>query len=948
MRAAREEQKGGPADVQTSCRQAVVDRGMDDSVAGVPSAGGSRSGLARAVLVVAVASVLAACGGDGQGSAATATGGATSSESPTRTTKAEMGQVILDPVTGELIDNPDEVVFDAPIDRGDDGSSRRSRAGVVADPAFRTMGSWSAAMSWPEIPIHAALTPDGRVMTFGTDANGNQGSQFNYSVWNPATGEHLVLPNTTPTDIFCSAQILLPGNGDLLLAGGDIRGRQVSNGAGGIRVNWGVNDVNRFRYQSNTLVRDTPMRFARWYASVLTLADGRIFTSGGVDGNGRGVANPEIYNPATASWNALSGISFYENYPRTFLAPSGKIVAVLGNAVNLIDVSGNGSMTRAATMPSTTNWKLPAVEYDTGRMLVVRGNGGVSLINANGATPSVSETAGVGTKRDWASLNVLADGQVLMTGGGVDNSGGGNVSLGSSIWNPATGRWTTVAPAAKSREYHSVALLLPDGRVLSAGGGAPGPVIQLNGEVYSPPYLYDSAGNLAARPSIASAPSTLTPGSSRYTFRMASAEAISKVTMVRTGSVTHAFNFDQSFLNVQHSQSGDQISIDVDRQSTVLRAGYYMVFAFNAQGVPSIAHIVRVNERPADPQPPAQTMVLATMDNFRNRGDIRMVGAAAANPDGSLQLVPDRADQLGATWFHAPITLNAQTSFTTQVQFRSARTASSDGMAIVIQGAGTSALGSASAGGGGIGYAGIGRSVAVEIDSYRNTYDPDGNHIAVLTNGDMTARVAHSPSFTLANQQSRTIWVDYDSMAKQLRVFIGASGSDQRPDTPQISHGIDLPATLGTNQMFIGLTSATGGQTNPYRVEKWRLAAGQSPAAGAERLTSGQSLFPGQALVSSTGQHHVQMQPDGNFVLYRRDGNSYRALWASNTWRTGSVRATMQDDGNLVTYRSDSVPLWASNTWRSGAVEAKMQADGNFVMYRADGVPVWASGTNGR
>ena len=105
----------------------------------------------------------------------------------------------LDPQTGQLLSNPDEEISGAPIDRGDPAASLRSSASRTGDPAYRKTGSWSPAMTWPQVPIHASLTPDGRVMTFGTDAGGNQGAQFGYSVWDPVNGEHLVLPNTTST-----------------------------------------------------------------------------------------------------------------------------------------------------------------------------------------------------------------------------------------------------------------------------------------------------------------------------------------------------------------------------------------------------------------------------------------------------------------------------------------------------------------------------------------------------------------------------------------------------------------------------------------------------------------------------------------------------------------------------------------------------------------------------
>jgi hypothetical protein len=338
------------------------------------------------------------------------------------------------------------------------------------------------------------------------------------------------------------------------------------------------------------------MRFARWYASVLTMPDGRLFVSGGIDENGDAVDKPEIYE-ADGTWRTLEGIDLNELYPRTFLAPTGRIVAIIGDRVKLIDADGDGAIEFAARLPDPTNWTLPAVEYEVGKLMVIRGSGGVSLIDINGPTPTVTETEEVGKRREWSSLTLLADGSVLMTGGGIDNRGGDDASLDAAIWHPGSGTWSKAASAAKTREYHSMALLLLDATVLAAGGGAPGPVLQLNGEVFYPPYLYDPTGHLVSRPRILSAPATLTPGASPFTLAMASAEQISRVTMVRTGSVTHSFNFDQGFVSLAHAQAGRAISVDVERPSTVLRPGYYMMFAFSTDGVPSKAHIVRVDPR---------------------------------------------------------------------------------------------------------------------------------------------------------------------------------------------------------------------------------------------------------------------------------------------------------------------------------------------------------------
>ena len=85
--------------------------------------------------------------------------------------------------------------------------------------------------------------------------------------------------------------------------------------------------------------------------------------------------------------------------------------------------------------------------------------------------------------------------------------------LAPEIWNPDTGQWREVADAGAPRNYHSIALLLPDGTVLSAGGGLCNcNADHQNGQVYSPPYLFNADGTLATRPTISSGPSSIENG----------------------------------------------------------------------------------------------------------------------------------------------------------------------------------------------------------------------------------------------------------------------------------------------------------------------------------------------------------------------------------------------------------------------------------------------------
>ena len=69
----------------------------------------------------------------------------------------------------------------------------------VGGSGANVSGVFGPVVNWPLIPLHMCLLSDGRVMSYGTDANGNQGGQFIYDVWNPALGTgtnaHSVLPN---------------------------------------------------------------------------------------------------------------------------------------------------------------------------------------------------------------------------------------------------------------------------------------------------------------------------------------------------------------------------------------------------------------------------------------------------------------------------------------------------------------------------------------------------------------------------------------------------------------------------------------------------------------------------------------------------------------------------------------------------------------------------------
>ncbi len=456
-------------------------------------------------------------------------------------------------------------------------------------------GAWSTLEDWPLIAIHAAVTPDGRVLSYGTKSDGQQTGYFIYDIWDPAAGlggGHMTLNNMTLTDIFCSSQIILPQSGEILIAGGD-------NWTGNGTTNTGNNNSNLFSYADNTLAQSMNMNRARWYSSSTALVNGEIYIQGGSGG----ADLPEVRQTDgnfRLLTNAPTG-SFATLFPRNFLAPDGRVFGYDTNGkMYFVATDGLGSLTPAGQFASSNaGWTSGAAMFQPGKILQIGGNSnGAVVVDINGPAPSVTATSSMSSQRRWVSATVLADGRVLGTGGSeVENQLVG-VNNAAEIWDPATGQWHLGPAGDKARLYHSSALLLPDATVLVAGGGAPGPLNNTNAEIYYPPYLFDGNGGLADRPEILSAPDTANVGDNLAI--QIDASTISRVTIVKTGSVTHSVNMDQRFIELPFDQSSNMLSVSLPVRASDTPPGFYMLFAFDNNGVPSEATMLRVN---IDPTP---------------------------------------------------------------------------------------------------------------------------------------------------------------------------------------------------------------------------------------------------------------------------------------------------------------------------------------------------------
>ena len=479
------------------------------------------------------------------------------------------------------------------------------------DPAV--IGRFDPVFDWPVMPIHMALLPDGRVMGFGSTTGGRQGAQLSYAVWDPRLGtgadSMLLLPNTTGTDILCAGQAMLPSTGELLIVGGDLTVNGVRNHAN--------SDVNLFTPSSNLLTRQAvSMSQKRWYATAVTNGIGEQVVLGGMIDKyvDTGLATGELVTPALTpevyrrgiGWRRIAGAAsatafaaategWY--YPRAWLGADGRIFMLShAGAMYHVTTSGEGRIDTAAAAAPPGESMMPAVMFQPGKILALRNDRRAVVIDIGQPdNPSVSASAEPSWHRRYGNTTLLADGKVWANGGTNLLNDLAGAAFHSETWDPATETWTLSAVAQVARLYHSASLLLPDGTVLTGGGGAPGPVTNRNAEIYHPPYLFlrDGSGALAPRPTIAAAPTAL-DWSEAFQVTMDGSAPVSRVALVRAGSVTHSFNNDQRFIEMPFTQDGTQIRLQAPASRNTAPPGFYLLFVFDGNGVPSVARTIRL------------------------------------------------------------------------------------------------------------------------------------------------------------------------------------------------------------------------------------------------------------------------------------------------------------------------------------------------------------------
>ena len=457
--------------------------------------------------------------------------------------------------------------------------------GSGATNSFATRGRWEGLVTSPIVGIHVHLLPTGMVLLWGREGESH--------LWDPANPGAGFAPATAPYELFCAGHTFLP-DGRLYVVGGHSVGTR------------GIPSTVLYDPPTNGWTITGSMAQGRYYPTATLLPNGDVLAMSGTDEAQNIVTIPEVGNGQT--WRRLTTAALEIGnpyYPSMFLAPNGKVfLAGFPQTTRYLDVSGTGAWTTVADRQVADRKMGSAVMYAPGKIVYIGGGdpptSSAEVIDLNQGAPSWRTVAGMAFARRQLNATILADGQVLVTHG---TSGAGFNNLAGAIrvaelWNPATESWSTMAEESRPRTYHSTALLLPDGRVLSSGSGEGGGVLYENSDftsqIFTPPYLFNADGSLAARPSIASAPSLI---SYRGTFAVQTPDAGSVVrgTLVRLSSVTHAFNQSQLIYPLTFSPTGPTtIAAAGPTEPTLAPPGPYMLFLVNQAGVPSRAAMVTV------------------------------------------------------------------------------------------------------------------------------------------------------------------------------------------------------------------------------------------------------------------------------------------------------------------------------------------------------------------
>jgi hypothetical protein len=487
-------------------------------------------------------------------------------------------------------------------------------AAASTDPAV--VGRWTPKFSIPGIAVHAIMLHTGKILYFTGTTQGrayllDPVAKTTRAVHPPRIAEG----ENEPANIFCAGQSFLD-DGTVLVMGGTIGRRE------------GLNTIFTFDPVSETWRRQANMHHGRWYPTQVLLADGRTVVIDGLDERGEPNVNQQIESyqrfSATTDYVTLLAVRGQGGwpptgglYPHTFQMPSGRVLVAGPEPSDswFFRLSKIGALSwEDAPNPARHTWGsgvlLPGTAAGSTKVALIGGVDRASLPDTGTSTPlplvqtfdEANPAAGWATApplnhgRAHHNTVQLPDRTMVTVGGGYGilngnrRSGDAAIHRNIELYDPATGQWTLGPAQDELRTYHSTALLLPDGRVMSAGDDGYGGSSNDTAEIYEPPYLFKGS-----RPSISSAPSAVSYGD---TFTVQASSDAAAAVLMAPAAVTHANDMSQRHvpLGVTVSTPGT-LHVQAPAGPELAPPTYYMLFVLNAQGVPSVAKFVQLKSR---------------------------------------------------------------------------------------------------------------------------------------------------------------------------------------------------------------------------------------------------------------------------------------------------------------------------------------------------------------
>ena len=484
-------------------------------------------------------------------------------------------------------------------------------------PPAKGLGIWGPTVDFPLVPVAAAIEyGTGNVLTWSSYApdtfTGGNGGQTVTATFDPSSGSVTQRTVTnTDHDMFCPG-LSTDANGTVVVTGGNNAPR-----------------TSLYDETADAWISGPDMNIPRGYQASTSCSDGRTFTIGGSWSGPLGGKNGEIYDPTTDTWALLSnalvqpmltndsaGIFRQDNHAWLFGWKSGSVFqagpSMAMNWYGTVDAT-NGSQSPAGVRASDGDAMCGnAVMYNAvkGKVLTVGGSPDYSGSSATGnahiitiGNPGSSDTnvqtlSPMSYPRIFANAVVLPNGEVFITGGQtvgdpfVDN----NLDLTPEMWNPSNQKFTKMQPNSIARVYHSVGLLLLDGTILSGGGGLCGAGCSTNhfdAQIYTPPYLLNANGSPKTRPVITSVSAAAVALGATLTVTTDS--AVTSMALMRYGSATHTVDTDQRRIPLTPKAQGtNTYTVVVPKDPGIALPGYWMLFAMNSAGVPSVAQTVQI------------------------------------------------------------------------------------------------------------------------------------------------------------------------------------------------------------------------------------------------------------------------------------------------------------------------------------------------------------------